>query len=74
MAGPDQLLVSRTVEETGRILLAVVGPRDRQPRPLADLPAGTGDCQAAPGRLICRSTAGELTVWEYRLSRPSRRS
>jgi hypothetical protein len=36
------------------------------PQPLADLPPGTGDCQAAPNRLVCRSTSGDLTVWAYR--------
>jgi outer membrane protein assembly factor BamB len=65
-AGPDQLLVTRTLADGGRIIVAVAGPRDGQPRPLADLPAGTGDCEAAPDRLICRSMTGELTVWAYR--------
>jgi hypothetical protein len=66
LAGPDQLLVTRMVDGGARTIVAVAGPRNRQPRPLADLPPGTGDCQAAPGRLICRSTAGELNVWAYR--------
>jgi outer membrane protein assembly factor BamB len=72
-AGLDQLLVSRMGDEGGRIIVGVAGARDRQPRPLADLPPGTGDCQTAPDRLICRSTAGELTVWAYRLSRSASR-
>jgi len=47
-------------------MVAVARPGDRQPRLLADLPAGTGDCQAVPGRLVCRSMYGELVVWAYR--------
>ena len=47
-------------------MVAVADPGDAQPRPLADLPPGTGECQAVPDRLICRSTAGELNVWAYR--------
>jgi outer membrane protein assembly factor BamB len=67
LAGPDQLLVTRsTVGAGARTVVAVAGPRIGPPRLLADLPPETGDCQAAPGRLICRSTAGELTVWAYR--------
>ena len=66
LAGPDRLLVMRTVDAGARIIVAVAGLGNGQPRQLADLPPGTGDCQAAPDRLICRSTAGELTVWSYR--------
>jgi outer membrane protein assembly factor BamB len=65
LAGPDQLLATRTVDAGARTIVGVAGPRDAQPRPVADLPSGSGDCQAAPDRLICRSTAGELTVWAY---------
>jgi PQQ-like domain len=68
LAGPDRLLVTRTVDADARTMVAVVGPRDVERPSLADLPAGTGDCQAAPDRLICRSTAGELTMWAYRRS------
>jgi outer membrane protein assembly factor BamB len=69
LAAPDELLVTRMAAAGTRMVVGVAGPPDRQPRPLADLPPGTGDCQAAPGRLICRSTAGELTVWAYRRPR-----
>ena len=68
LAAPDRLLVTRIGPAGARPTVAVAGPPDVVPRPLADLPPGTGDCQAAPGRLICRSTAGELTVWAYRWS------
>jgi PQQ-like domain len=66
LAAGDRLLVTRLVDAGARTVVAVTGPADPHPRTLADLPPGTGDCQAAPGRLICRSTAGELTVWAYR--------
>jgi PQQ-like domain len=66
LAAPDQLLVTRIVDGGARMVVAVADVRDGLPRPIADLPPDTGDCQAAPGRLICRSTAGELTVWAYR--------
>jgi hypothetical protein len=49
-----------------RTMVAVAGPGDERPRPLAELPAGTGDCQAAPGRLVCRSMTGDLVVWAWR--------
>jgi PQQ-like domain len=68
LAEPDQLLVTRVVDTGARMVVAVADVRDGLPRPIADLPPGTGDCQAAPGRLICRSMAGELTVWAYRRS------
>jgi hypothetical protein len=68
LAAPDQLLVTRNVDAGARTIVAVAGLGDALPRPIADLPPGTGDCQAAPNRLICRSTAGELTVWAYRRS------
>jgi hypothetical protein len=65
----DRLLVTRLVDAGARTVVAAAGPGDPRPRTLADLPPGTSDCQAAPDRLICRSTAGELTVWAYRRSR-----
>jgi hypothetical protein len=68
LAEPDQLLVTRVVDTGARMVVAVADVRYGLPRPIADLPPGTGDCQAAPGRLICRSMAGELTVWAYRRS------
>ena len=64
--GGDHVLVSRVVDAGARTMVAVADPGDAQPRPLADLPPGTGECQAVPDRLICRSTAGELNVWAYR--------
>jgi len=64
--GGDQVLVTRVVEAGARTIVAVARPGDRQPRLLAGLPPGTGDCQAVPDRLICRSTSGELIVWAYR--------
>jgi outer membrane protein assembly factor BamB len=62
----DHLLVTKAVPAGARTIVAVAGPRNGVPRLLVDLPAGTGDCQAVPGRLICRSTTGELNVWAYR--------
>jgi len=64
--GEDHLLVTRAVDAGARTMVAVARPGDREPRLLADLPAGTGDCQAVPGRLVCRSMYGELVVWAYR--------
>lgn len=66
----DHLLVTREVEAGARTMVAVAEPgAPAGPRPLADLPPGTGDCQAAPGRLVCRSTSGELVVWAYQKKR-----
>jgi len=62
----DHLIVTRVVAAGARSMVAVAGPGDARPRPIADLPAGTGDCQAAPARLVCRSMTGELVVWAYR--------
>src|SRR4051812_9872020 len=62
----DHLLVTRTVAAGPRTMVAVARPGDPHPLPLADLPAGTGDCQAVPARLVCRSMYGELVVWAYR--------
>jgi len=64
--GAGRLLVTKVVEVGARTMVAVAGPGDNRPRPIADLPAGTGDCQAVPGRLVCRSMTGELVVWAYR--------
>ncbi|MET0422273.1 MAG: PQQ-binding-like beta-propeller repeat protein [Actinoplanes sp.] len=61
----DHLLVTRAVEAGARTMVAVARPGEGRPRLLADLPAGTGDCQAVPGRLVCRSMYGELVVWAY---------
>ncbi|MFG1604186.1 PQQ-binding-like beta-propeller repeat protein [Actinoplanes sp. NPDC049265] len=63
----DRLLVTRDVAAGARTMVAVAEPGLPGPRPLADLPPGTGDCQAAPGRLVCRSASGELVVWAYTL-------
>ena len=60
------LLLTRAIEAGGRTMVAVARPGARQPRPLAALPAGVGDCQAVPGRLVCRSATSELVVWAYR--------
>jgi outer membrane protein assembly factor BamB len=62
----DEVLATRVVEAGARTIVAVARPGDAQPRLLADLPAGTGDCQSVPERLICRSASGELVVWAYR--------
>jgi hypothetical protein len=62
----DHLLVTRAVEAGARTMVAIARPGVTRPRPLADLPPGTGDCQSAPGRLVCRSTSGDLQVWAYR--------
>jgi hypothetical protein len=47
-------------------MVAVAAPGGGAPELLADLPAGTGDCQAVPDRLVCRESTGELVVWAYR--------
>jgi outer membrane protein assembly factor BamB len=65
-SGGDHVLVTRAVEAGARTMVAVAAAGSAAPRPLADLPPGTGDCQAAPNRLVCRSTSGELNVWAYR--------
>jgi hypothetical protein len=64
--GGDHLLVTRSIEAGTRTMVAVARPGERQPRLLTDLPAGTGDCQAVPDRLVCRTMYGELVVWAYR--------
>ncbi len=62
----DHLLATRAVDAGARTIVAIAQPGLAGPRPLADLPPGTGDCQSAPSRLVCRSTSGELQVWAYR--------
>ena len=61
----DHLLVTRSVDSGARTMVAVAQLGDPRPRLLAELPAGTGDCQAVPTRLVCRSVYGELVVWSY---------
>ncbi|MGK5678537.1 outer membrane protein assembly factor BamB family protein [Actinoplanes sp. URMC 104] len=63
--GDGNLLVTRTEENGGRTMVAVARPGERQLRVLGPLPEGTGDCQAAPERLVCRSLYGKLVVWAY---------
>lgn len=63
--GADQLLVTRTGSAGARTMVAVARPGDMQPRVLAPLPSGTGDCQAALGRLVCRTMYGQLVIWAY---------
>jgi len=65
--GQDYLLVTRSVEPGGRTMVAVARPGERHPRLLGPLPDGTGDCQAATERLVCRSMYGRLVVWAYSL-------
>ena len=64
--GGDHLLVTRLVDSGSRTMVAVAAPGAARPALLADLPAGTGDCQAALHRLVCRESSGELVVWAYR--------
>jgi outer membrane protein assembly factor BamB len=65
--GDDTLVVTRAVEAGARSMVAVVRPGGDQPRLISELPPGTGDCQSAPGRLVCRSVTGELVIWAYRV-------
>ncbi|MCA2216106.1 outer membrane protein assembly factor BamB family protein [Jidongwangia harbinensis] len=65
-SGGDHVLVTRAAAAGARTMVAVAGPGTAGLRPLAELPPGTGDCQAVPDRLACRSSSGELTVWAYR--------
>jgi outer membrane protein assembly factor BamB len=62
----NEVLVSRTIDNGARSMVAIARPRNAQPQIISDLPPGTGDCQSVPGRLICRSAAGQLIVWAYR--------
>lgn len=64
--GGDHVLVTKAAEPGARTMVAVAGAGMPGLRPLAQLPPGTGDCQAVPERIACRSTSGELTVWAYR--------
>ncbi|GLW28692.1 PQQ-binding-like beta-propeller repeat protein [Actinoplanes regularis] len=59
------LLVIREVPVGARTMVAVADQVTGHLRPIALLPAGTGDCEATPGRLVCRETIGELVVWAY---------
>ncbi|KUL35863.1 outer membrane protein assembly factor BamB family protein [Actinoplanes awajinensis] len=59
------LLVTRVVPAGARTMVAVVDQDRGRLRPIAELPAGTSDCEAAPDRLVCRSASGELVVWAY---------
>lgn len=63
--GGNDLVVTRVVEAGARSMVAVARPGEEQPRLIAELPPGTGDCQSAPGRLVCRSVTGELVIWAY---------
>ncbi|MDY7086704.1 MAG: PQQ-binding-like beta-propeller repeat protein [Actinomycetota bacterium] len=64
-AGEHHLLVTRAVEPGGRTMVAVAQPGESRPRLLGALPTGTGDCQAANERLVCRSMYGRIVVWSY---------
>ena len=64
--GTDHLLLTRAVRPGAQIMVAVARPDQPQLRVLAGLPVGTGDCQAVPARLVCRSMYGELKVWAYK--------
>jgi hypothetical protein len=63
----DDVFVARPAEQGARSIVAVARPGDRQLRLITDMPTGTGDCQAVPKQLICRSTSGDLILWGYRL-------
>ncbi|BCY14328.1 PQQ-binding-like beta-propeller repeat protein [Actinoplanes sp. L3-i22] len=63
--GSGELLVTREVPAGARTMVAVADRAAGRLRPIALLPAGTGDCEAAPGRLVCRANSGELVVWAY---------
>ncbi|MCU7725842.1 PQQ-like beta-propeller repeat protein [Actinoplanes sp. KI2] len=61
----DRLVLTRATDNGSRTMVAVARPGDPRPRVLDALPQGTGDCQAAPSRLVCRTMYGELVVWAY---------
>jgi len=60
-----RLVLTRAADSGSRTMVAVAHPGDPRPRVLDALPQGTGDCQAAPSRLVCRTMNGELVVWAY---------
>ncbi|WP_030434046.1 PQQ-binding-like beta-propeller repeat protein [Actinoplanes subtropicus] len=60
-----RLVLTRAADAESRTMVAVARPGDLRPRVLDALPQGTGDCQAAPARLVCRTIYGELVVWAY---------
>ena len=60
------MVLTRVIDAGTRTMVGVAQPGDQRPRLIAELPPGSGDCQAAPGRLVCRSVTGELLVWAYR--------
>ena len=60
-----RLLVTRAYDDGSRTMVAVAQPGDPRPRLLDALPVGTGECQAAPARLVCRTMYSELVVWAY---------
>lgn len=60
-----RLVLTRAADNGSRTMVAVAHPGDPRPRVLDALPQGTGDCQAAPSRLVCRTMYGELVVWAY---------
>lgn len=62
----DPVFATRVVDEGSRTMVAVARPGDSAPRLVAELPAGSGECQSVPDRLVCRSALGELVVWAYR--------
>ncbi|WP_433826761.1 PQQ-binding-like beta-propeller repeat protein [Actinoplanes sp. CA-015351] len=66
--GNGELLVTRATSDGTRSMVAIAAPDARRPRLLAELPTGTGSCQSAPERLVCRSSYGELVVWAYRVA------
>ncbi|WP_157408612.1 PQQ-binding-like beta-propeller repeat protein [Actinoplanes sp. N902-109] len=63
--GRAGVLMTRAEDSGRRTMVAVAARGDAQPRIIGDLPTGAGDCQSVPGRLVCRSTSGDLVVWRY---------
>jgi hypothetical protein len=60
-----RLLMTRDEDAGARTVVALADPGMARPRMLGELPAGTGDCRAVPGRLVCRSVSGKLMLWSY---------